>query len=105
MGGISRITAWIIAFRGDDIHCTSAGPVEGKYLGWITLGEEDRYRPLLNSEPIYESHEAAKAAMEAVVAEIREKEGVTKKTCDECGGTGYGIYGHPSDTPCAACNR
>ena len=73
MSGVTRLTAMIIASR-DDIICTSAGPVEGKYLGWITLGPESRCRPLLNSEPIYESHEAAKAAMEAVVAEIRLKE-------------------------------
>lgn len=69
---ITRLTAYIIASR-DDILCTSAGPVEGKYLGWITLGPEDRCRPLLNSEPIYNSHDEAKAAMEAVVAEIRQK--------------------------------
>ena len=74
MSGITRLTAMIIASR-DDIVCTSSGPVDGKYIGWITLGPDDRCRPFLNSEPIYESHDAAKAAMEAVVAEIRAKEG------------------------------
>ena len=73
--GISNLTAMIIASR-DDIICTSAGPAEnGKYLGWITLGVEDRCRPLLNSEPIYNSHDEAKAAMEAVVTEVRQKTG------------------------------
>lgn len=74
-GSINRLTALIILTRGDDIHCTSAGPVvseNGKYVGWITLGPDDRYRPLLNTEPIYNSHEEAKAAMEAFVKEIRD---------------------------------
>jgi len=73
VSGITNLTAMIIASR-DDIICTSAGPVDGKYLGWITLGPESRCRPLLNTEPIYESHDAARAAMEAVVAEIRQRE-------------------------------
>ncbi len=71
MNGITRLTALIIASR-DDIVCTSAGPVDGKYVGWITLGEDDRYRPLLNSEPIFASHDAAKLAMETTVNEIRQ---------------------------------
>lgn len=91
----------IIASR-DDINCTSAGPVEGKYLGWITLGAEDRFRPLLNTEPHYNSAEEAVAAMKALVEEIRTKESQPK--CSECGGSGYGIYGQPGNTPCAACN-
>ena len=24
--------------------------------------------------------------------------------CNECGGSGYGIYGQPADTPCIQCN-
>jgi len=69
---ISRITAYIIATR-DDIVISAGGPAEnGKYVGWITLGEEDRYRPLLNSEPIYDTPEAAKEAMTQVVVEVKE---------------------------------
>lgn len=68
---ISNLTALIIASR-TDIVCTSGGPTaEGKYVGWITLGEEDRCRPLLNSEPIYNSHDEAKQAMSKVVEELR----------------------------------
>lgn len=91
----------IIASR-DDIHCTSAGPVEGKYLGWITLGAEDRFRPLLNTEPVYASAEEAVAAMKVIVEEIQTKE--RKPKCAECGGSGYGIYGQPGNMPCAVCN-
>jgi hypothetical protein len=69
--GMSRLTALIILSRGDDIHVTSAGPCDGKYIGWITLGEEDRYRPLLNTEPIYDTSEQAEAAMRKVVDDIR----------------------------------
>ncbi len=69
--GISRITAYIIATRSD-IVISAGGPTEnGKYVGWITLGEEDRYRPLLNTEPIYDTPEAAKEAMTKVVAEVK----------------------------------
>lgn len=101
---ITNLTAMIIASR-DDIVCTSGGPVNGKYLGWITLGPEDRYRPLINTEPEYDTPEAAKAAMEAIVAEIRQKERPPEKPkCDECGGGGYGIYGQPGNMPCAKCN-
>lgn len=70
---ISTITAMIIASR-DDVICTSAGPTDaGKYVGWITLGPEDRCRPLLDSGPVYSSHEEAKRGMEKLVAEIRAK--------------------------------
>lgn len=75
--GVSRITAYIIATR-DDIVCTQGGPAEnGKFVGWITLGEDDRYRPLLNTEPIYDTPEEAVAAMKKEVADI--KESVTKE--------------------------
>ena len=71
--GVSRLTAYTIANR-DDIVVSAGGPCEntGKYVGWITLGEEDRYRPLLNSEPIYDTAEAAKTAMQGVVDELRK---------------------------------
>jgi hypothetical protein len=78
MSGITNLTAMIIASR-DDIICTSAGPVDGKYIGWITLGPESRCRPLLNTEPIYGSHEEATKAMESIVAETRQKEGVNER--------------------------
>jgi hypothetical protein len=70
--GISRLTAYTIATR-DDIEVDSGGPAaNGKYAGFITLGQADRYRILLESIPSYDTPEAAKAAMLKSVAEIRE---------------------------------
>ncbi len=66
---ISNLTALIIATR--DVRVSAAGPVNGKWVGWITLGEEDRYRPLLNSEPIYDSADAATDAMNKVIEDVR----------------------------------
>jgi hypothetical protein len=71
--GISVYTAMVIQSR-DDVECSSGGPTaDGKYVGWITLGPDDRYRPLLNTEPTYDTGEDAKKAMEAIVADIRSK--------------------------------
>ena len=70
--GISRLTAYAIA-SNPDIVCTQAGPAEnGKYLGWITLGKEDRYRALINTEPIYNTPEEAVAAMEQFVIDTKK---------------------------------
>ncbi len=72
MMGVSRITAIVISTR-DDIITTFGGPdpETGKYMGWITLPAEDRYRPLLNTEAIYDSPEEAEAAMNESVRVIR----------------------------------
>lgn len=79
--GISRITAYTIA-SNPDIVCTQAGPAEnGKYLGWITLGEDARYRALLNTEPVYDTPEEAVAAMEQLVVDT--KAAVEKETKGE----------------------
>ena len=58
--GISRITAYAIASR-DDLVISHGGPSKnnGKYVGWITLGEDDRYRSLVNTEAIYDTPEEA----------------------------------------------
>lgn len=58
---ISRITAYIIATR-DDIVVTHAFN-DNKYIGWVTLGPEDRCRPLFNTEAIYNSSQEAEDAM------------------------------------------
>lgn len=77
---ITRLTAYTIATR-DDIVIDAGGPAEnGKFVGWITLGPEDRYRPLLNSEPLYDTKEEAKAAMHKVVEEVRQ---AVKKECGD----------------------
>jgi hypothetical protein len=67
---ITLLTTLIIATR-PDIQITSAGPVDGKYIGWITLGPEDCYRPLLDSGPRYDSHEAAMAGMREFVGDMK----------------------------------
>jgi len=74
---ISARTAIIISYS--DVVVTATGPAEstdhpewnGKYLGWITLGEEDQFRPLLNSDPYYNTPEEAIAAMNKIVEDIR----------------------------------
>jgi len=67
------LTAIMIQSR-DDIEVSAGGPAEnGKYVGWITLGENNYYRPLLNSQPIYDSLEEAKKEMQKVVDDIRSK--------------------------------
>ncbi len=70
--GISKYTALVIACQ-EDIQFSAGGPVGGKYVGWITLGLEDRYRPLLNSAPIYDSSEEAIAAMKRLAEELKER--------------------------------
>jgi len=73
MAGITKITAYIIATRGDDVKISAAfHKPTGKWVGWITLGPEDRYRPLLDSGPYYNSEEETLAAMKQCVADIRK---------------------------------
>ena len=70
---ITTLTAYIIASR-DDIIVTSGGPAaNGKYVGWITLGPDDRCRPLLNSEPIYDTPQEAEDAMRQTVEDLRRR--------------------------------
>lgn len=65
------ITAMIIATRDDLRFDASAEPDEnGKYIGWISLPPEDNYRPLVNTEPIYDSPEEAVAGVKAIAAEV-----------------------------------
>ena len=66
------ITAMIIATRDDLMFDASAKPAEnGKYIGWISLPPEDNYRPLINSEPIYDTAADAVAAMKEVAVKVR----------------------------------
>ncbi len=59
----------ILALVGnDDLVVDCGGPTDdGKYVGWITFGPEKYYRPLVNSQPVYDSPEAAKFAMSGVL--------------------------------------
>jgi hypothetical protein len=61
---MTRFTAYQIAGNPDDIVATHGGPDErGKYCGFITRGEEGRYRILISTEPIFDTAEAADDAM------------------------------------------
>jgi hypothetical protein len=82
MEGISRLSTLIIQGNPESIKCYWGGPTsEGKYAGWIYY-EEDRGelpggskdirpRPLLSTQPIYETPDAALEAVEAVVRQVR----------------------------------
>jgi hypothetical protein len=61
---MTRLTAYEIVGNPDDIVVTHAGPDNnGKYCGFITRGEEGRYRPLISTEPIFDTADAAENAM------------------------------------------
>jgi len=60
---MTLMTAIIIANNTNLIY-THAGPDKhGKYMGWITMGEDDYCRPLVNTEAIFESAEEAEKHM------------------------------------------
>lgn len=68
--GVSLGTA--LAIQGNKVLCQAGGPCKdtGKWVGWVMM-DADRWAPLLNTEPIYDSKEVAVKAMEALVKEIR----------------------------------
>lgn len=69
---MTNLTAVIIG-ANDTVRATFSGPCEnGKFMGWITLGAEDRYRPLINSEAIYETADHAKIAMQEIIDRLRK---------------------------------
>ena len=74
MQGISKLTAYEIAGNPDDIVITYGGPDEktGKFVGWITRGPGHNFKPLLNTDPIYDTPAQAKQAMKDMVAQIKE---------------------------------
>lgn len=72
MAGISKLTAFIIATRDDIVVSAGFYKPLNKWVGWITLGLEDRYRPLLDSGPFYDTEEAALEGMRKTIAEVKE---------------------------------
>ena len=66
-------TALII--KNNKVRIQAGGPAKGngKYVGWI-MQDVDRWAPLLNTNPIYDSAEEAKQFMQNLVNYIREKE-------------------------------
>jgi len=75
LNGVSVKTILTIATR-DDIVITHAGPttVDGVkgYLGWITLGEADRFRGLLNANKTLPTIKEAEDRMRRVVKAAKE---------------------------------
>ena len=66
MNGISMLTLLIIQ-NNELAYATAGGPAENKkYTGWIML-DEDRWAPVLNTEPIYNSLKEAKQAMKNLI--------------------------------------
>ncbi len=75
---MTRITAFIIATN--DVNCDAGGPDEnGKWAGWISRMERENYRPLISTEPVYDSKEEAVAAMEDIVKSVKDW---VDKECD-----------------------
>ena len=67
---ISAMNALIIQNR--DVRCEAGGPdKDGKWAGWIMI-DEDRWSPVLSTEPIFESEEAAVKHMEDLVSKVRK---------------------------------
>lgn len=68
---MTRRTALII--KHNLVNCEAAGPISkenGKYMGWISLVNPDKWRPPLSSA-IYLSEKEAIVAMLAVVDTIK----------------------------------
>jgi len=81
---VSLLTALTIQ-NNPEVYCDVGGPAKkgpekGKYMGWIMLGR-DRWHPLLNTEPIYDTKEEALAAMEKFVADIKALD-LSKETAE-----------------------
>ncbi len=67
----------VLTIQGRDVRCGAGGPCTegepneiGKYCGWIMLDVE-RWHPLVNTNPIYDTEKEAEEKMEALVAEVR----------------------------------
>jgi hypothetical protein len=68
---LSNFTATIIASRTDLITDTHGPNKKGKFSGWITLGQADRFRPLVTSAYLFDSKDEAKLAMDNLIIEAR----------------------------------
>jgi hypothetical protein len=76
--GVSLATA--LAIQGNKVSCQAGGPSpdNGKWVGWVMM-DVDRWAPLLNTEPIYDSQEEAVSAMKSLVKKIRGLDMDTQK--------------------------
>jgi len=50
--------------------CTEKGKYHGKYTGWIMLNE-DRWSPVLNTEPVYDTAKEAKNVMLKLIEYVK----------------------------------
>ncbi len=75
---MTLLTAFII--QNNNVRCQAGGPCKktGKWVGWI-MKNEDRWGPLLNTEPIYSSRKEAVTAMKNFVKEIKKLNLSTEK--------------------------
>jgi hypothetical protein len=73
LAGLSMMTVINLKYSEDEYNnVTHAGPAaNGKYLGWITTLEG---RPVINTEPIFDTPADAEAHMRRVIAAAREWE-------------------------------
>jgi len=62
------LTLFTLAGNEDSIIITHAGPYEnGKYSGWITHDAGKYYRPIVTTEPVFNTAEAAEEKMRGLV--------------------------------------
>jgi len=72
---ISMLTA--INIKSGNVEVETAGPDEnGKFCFWIMPKDMDRWEPLLNSEPIYNTEELAQKAGKKLIEEIKNNKEV-----------------------------
>ncbi len=68
---MTRLTAYIIATN--EVDCQAAGPDEnGKYAGSISRMENENWRLLISTHPVFDTDKAAIEAMEELVAAARK---------------------------------
>ncbi|OGZ35469.1 MAG: hypothetical protein A2V60_03470 [Candidatus Portnoybacteria bacterium RIFCSPHIGHO2_01_FULL_39_19] len=72
--GFCRLTAYEIVGNPNDIVIDYGGPDKktGKFVGWITRGPGHNFKPLINTQPIFDTPEQAKQAMRNLVKEIKK---------------------------------
>jgi len=75
---MTLLTALII--QSNDVLCQAGGPDKetGKWAGWI-MKNKQRWAPILNTEPIYDSKEEGEKAMRDFVKAIKKLDLSTEK--------------------------
>jgi hypothetical protein len=74
---MNLITALEIQTNGDDVVCSVGGPAKdnGKYVGWIELWRDGvLHKPMLSTEPVFNTAKEAKEYMEDIVKQVRTLE-------------------------------